>query len=586
MANSDGGIFGVNLGFAAAEQKITRKKSDIVSRLNENLSAYWLKIFVFVLVSVAYAVTFVLFPRIIGEIIDIFVSSIINSVLGFENAELSALILTKTLIAVALFLFNAFFSYLQGVLVSGIVTSFSLDMKTKVLEKYDSLPMSYIDKADHSKIVGVITDDINVLCQGLNLLLQRTVTAIILFICIIVTQFTVDVSLAVVSLAVSFAGVLITVLLNKTESRVTKGKVEKENTMLDNAEEFFSGLHIVQRSGKINNTVEKLWDEVEEYGKKKNRIGIISALRTGVTELSSVVCCVAVSALGAFKIIAGDFSIGILQTQIVYVRKMFQSFSELPMSFTVGRSILVSAEKIYNFLDLDEETKNENDFNVNENQVSEITVKNVVFSYAKDKTTVLKDVSFSIEGKGITAISGETGVGKTTIAKLLLGFYDVQSGEILYNGKNINTLSLKDYRKKFNVIVQGATLFNDTIANNIGYACSGITFNEIKKAAVDCGADEFISKLPNGYDTVFDSENPILSSGEIQLILLARSFLRKNEFVIFDEATSNLDVATEKIIAEKLVELSKNCGIIVITHSRFAKNYADKSIHLTMGKVD
>ncbi len=586
MANNDGGIFSINLGFAAAEKKITRKKRDIISHLNEDLNPYWLKIFGFVFVSFAYGVTFVLFPRVIGEIIDIFISSVINSVLGFENKELAELILTKTVIAIVLFLFNALFGYLQGAIVSDVVTSFSMDMKKKVLTKYDSLPMWYIDKTEHSNIVRVVTDDINVLSQGLNLFLQRTVTAVILFICVIGTQFTVDVTIALVSFGVSFLGVMIIVLLNKAEGKVTRGKVEKENTMLDNAEEFYSGLHVVQRSGRIKTVVEDLSEEIEQYGKNKKKIGFISALRNGVTELSSAFCCVAVSAVGAFKIIAGDFSIGILQTQIVYVRKMFQSFSELSMSFAVGRSILASAESIYNFLDLEEEIKNENKSAETENQIPEIEAKNVVFSYAKDKTTVLKDVSFTIKGRGITAISGETGVGKTTIAKLLLGFYKPQEGQILYNGKDITGLPLENYRKKFNVIVQGATLFNDTIANNIGYACPGITFEEIKKAAIDCGTDEFISKLPNGYDTLFDSENPSLSSGEIQLILLARSFLRKNEFVIFDEATSNLDVVTEKIIAEKLVELSKNCGVIVITHSRFAKKYADKSIHITMGKAE
>ena len=586
MANSDGGIFGINLGLAAAERKITRKRSDIISHLNENLSPYLGKIFGFILISFAYGITFVLFPRVIGEIIDIFTSSIINSVLGFENEDLTEQILYNTIIAVVLFLFNALFGYLQGVIVSDVVTSFSVDMKKRVLTKYDSLPMWYIDKTEHSSIVKVITDEINVLSQGLNLFLQRTVTAVILFICIIGTQLTVDVTIAVVSFGVSFLGVMITVLLNKAEGKVTKGKVEKENTMLDNAEEFYSGLHIVQRSGRINKVVEGLTDEIEDYGRNKKKTGFISALRNGVTELSSAVCCVAVSAVGAFKIIAGDFSIGILQTQIVYVRKMFQSFSELSMSFTIGRSILSSAESIYNFLDLEEEIKNENKTAETEKRIPEIEVKNVVFSYAKDKTTVLKDVSFTVAGKGITAISGETGVGKTTLAKLILGFYKPQSGQILYNGKDINTLPVEDYRKKFNVIVQGATLFNDTIANNIGYACPGITLEEIKKAAVDCGADDFIMKLPNGYDTLFDSENPSLSSGEIQLILLARSFLRKNEFVIFDEATSNLDVTTEKIIAEKLVELSENCGVMVITHSRFAKKYADKSIHITMGKVE
>lgn len=582
----DGGIFSLNLGFETSAQKIRGKKSQILSRLASQLSYLSGKFILFLFVSVAYAVTFVYFPKVVGEIIDVFAEAIITSVLGLKNNGITDAVAEKTVVAIVLFLLNAFFAYLQGHIVSDIVTSFSMKLKRQVACKYNALPITYFDNIEHRNIVKIITDDIDALSQSLNLFLLRTITAIILFVCVIIVQFTVDTEIALVSLVVSMAGVLITTILNKIENRTTAKKTDAENNLTYSAEEFYSGLQIVQRSGKVENVVRDLYEKADALSKRKRKSGFMSALQSGVSEFASAFCVVAVTAAGITRIVSGYLTLGILQTQIIYVRKMFQSFSELTMSFSLGRSLLFSSEKIFDFFDVYEEKRQGLVLAEQKEKTPQLTVKNVNFRYDKDSAEILKNVTFTVDGKGITAVSGETGVGKTTLLKLILGFYKPQKGEILYDGININNLSLEQYRKKFNVIVQGATLFNDTIANNISYSTENVTFDEIKKAAESCNADEFISKLPDGYNTVFDAENPNLSNGEIQLILLARSFLRKSEFIIFDEATSNLDVKNEKLIAEKLAELSKECGVIIITHSRFAKKYADKTIHIKSGEVD
>lgn len=356
--------------------------------------------------------------------------------------------------------------------------------------------------------------------------------------------------------------------------------------MFDSASEYFSGLTTLQLSGRIDEITDSLCKLNEATAEHTEISRESDSRKKGADALVGGLCLVAVAVAGAFLTGESLITVGILQCQLIYVRKLFSSFSALSLVSGVKRTLVSSAASLFDFFDIDETEDREEKLPLPRDKEGAVEFSDVTFRYDKDGADVLKNVSFSLPQRGITLLSGVTGAGKTTIIKLMLGFYSPDSGKVLYKGEEVCRLDSREYLSLFNVIVQGAGLFDDSLYNNITYGSEGICREDVMKAAELTGADEFIKKLPQGYGTVFNTAEPNLSEGEIQFLLLTRAFLRKREIVIFDEATSGIDIITEKRINKALELLSQECSVIIISHRSSALGKVKKQICISDGKAE
>ena len=585
MSDEKSGVFKFRFDSGSKTVEDRANKKEIQKRLLKSLSAYKVKLILFAVVTLLYSVTFVIFPQKIGDIIDAFASSIIQYLLGLGDGSVFSEIIPYAIPAVAFFVANAVFALLQGYIVSDIITSYSANLRKAVMEKYDSLAVSFIDSTDHGSIISAMTQDVDALNQSLNLLLMRFVAPVITFAVIIITQLITNVTVGIISIIFCILGFGFTLFSERREKKAATKQQSDKGGLYSEAAEFYNGLAVLQNSGKVEERKQSLLEKIKDTSKASEKSQRFAVLQNCISELSVSLCIVFAMVASALMMADGGFSVGGLQCQFVYIRKLFSSSTDFSMIPGILRTAILSAGRIYDFLDIDSSETDGDLVPEKADSPNNIEFRDVTFRYNKDSRYILKNVSFAVKRKGITVISGMTGAGKTTIIKLLLGFYQPQQGKVLFEGKDVSSLKKDDYFSKFNIIVQGSTLFDDTIENNISYGCENVSFEEIQRAAKLSGADEFITRRQDGYKTVFNSKSPNLSDGEIQLVLLARAFLRKREILVFDEATSGLDVIAEKKIIEALQEIAKESCVIVISHRTSSLSNSCDTINVSDSKV-
>ena len=585
MNDEKSGVFKFRFDSGTKTVEERANKKEIQRRLIKILSEYKVKLVLFAVVTLLYSITFVVFPQKIGDIIDAFASSIIQYLLGLGDGSVFGEIIPYAIPAVMFFVANAVFALLQGYIVSDIITSYSARLRKTVMEKYDTLSVSFIDSSEHGEIISAMTQDVDALNQSLNLILMRFVAPIITFIVIIITQLVTSPIVGVLSIVFCVLGFGLTRLSERKEQKAATKQQSDKGGLYSEAAEFYNGLAVLQNSGKVEERKQSLIEKIRHTTQASEKSQKFSVLQNCISELSVSLCIVFAMVASALMMAEGGFSVGGLQCQFVYIRKLFGSLTDFSMAPGILRTAILSAGRIYDFLDIDDTETDGNELIEETDSAEIIRFRDVTFRYNKESRYILKDVSFGIKRKGITVVSGMTGAGKTTIIKLLLGFYSPQRGTVLFEGKDVSSLKKDDYFSKFNIIVQGSTLFDDTIENNIAYGCENVSFEEIRRAAKLSGADEFIARRQDGYQTVFNSKSPNLSDGEIQLVLLARAFLRKRDILVFDEATSGLDVIAEKRILEALQEIAKESCVIVISHRNSSLSNSCDTINVSDSKV-
>lgn len=585
MSDERSGVFKFRFDSGSRTLEERENKKEVRKRLVKSFADYKVKFILFLIVTVLYSITFVIFPQKIGDIIDAFAASIIQYLLGLGDGSVFGDIIPYAVPAVIYFVANAVLSLVQGYIISDIVTSYSAKLRKRVMEKYDSLSVSFVDSADHKDIVAVMTQDVDALNQSMNLILMKLVSPAITFAVIIITQMIVDFKVGLLSIVFCLLGTGLTLLSERKERRNAQKQQKNKGDLYSEAAEFYNGLAVLQNSGKVEERKKSIQEKIKDTVAAGEKSQNVSVLQNCISELSVSLCIVFTMIVSALSMIGNVFSVGGLQCQFVYIRKLFSSVTPLSMAPGVIRTAILSAGRIFDFLDIESSENDGTELVSKTDFPDSIEFRDVSFRYSEDSRYILKDVSFAVARKGITVVSGMTGAGKTTMIKLLLGFYSPQKGQILFEGKEVSKLNREDYFSRFNIIVQGSTLFDDTIENNIAYGCENVTFAEIQRAAKLSGADDFIVRRENGYKTVFNSKSPNLSDGEIQLVLLARAFLRKREILVFDEATSGLDVVAEKKIVEALQDISKESCVIVISHRNSSLSAISNVINISESKV-
>ncbi len=585
MKNEKSGVFKFRFDAlsSTADEKGFNKQT--VSRLIHSLSPFRKRLWFFGFVTLLYSISYVVFPRLLGSIFDIFSDSVISWLLGIGNDSVFSEMMPYLIFALIFFAANSLFAFCQGHIISGVVTEYAFSLRSAVNMKFNRLTVKYIDGCDNNGLIDRMTGVIDALNQSLNIIFMKQFSSLLLLICIIIMQFLLTPKLGLLSLIFCVLSIAYLFARQKLEKRTARDEQNASFTLFDGANNFFSGIETLQLSGKLEKITENLEELNRKAAKSAEKSKKSRSAQNGINDLLGGLCLVAVTVAGVFLADESLITVGILQCQIIYVRRIFNSVSDLSLLAGIGRTLLSSAENVFEFFDLPESGDGDSGNRLPEGEGGAIEFKDVSFRYDEKDKQVLDNLSLTIPLRGITSLSGITGAGKTTVIKLILGFYSPDEGRVLYKGTDVCTLNKREYHSLFNVIVQGAGLFDDTVYNNIAYGSEGVTSEAVEAAAKLTGVDEVISRLPDGYETVFNTSEPNLSDGEIQLVLLARAFLRKRDIVIFDEATSGIDLVVEKRINEALRELSKGCAVIVIAHRVSALVGATLQISLNDGKA-
>ncbi len=534
-----------------------------------------------IITSVLYSYTFVMTTRAVGTIIDIIVSSIVASVISGD----SGISLTKTapeIMKAALFIIaNTISSLLQGILSSSVSTKYSNQIRIKTAESFSVLPLRFIDNHFHNEFYNTFTDGIDALNQSLNLLLGNYIPSLFVVIGIFIELYHIDFLIANIVLLITTLGIIGIYISSCFENQRASEQQKKSMAFYNNINELYNGIKIIQHSGKgasVINDLDKLSDSLNSSVKKARKVASVTSI---LTEGITAVALISVLITGAYRIHSSAISLGILITLIVYIRKLHQPFSQITTFPGVIKTIKFSLSAIFSILS---EKKASTKKNLIPAIADDLEFHSISFSY-NDVNNVLENVSFKIKSQGITAISGETGAGKSTIIKLILNFYSPNQGKIKMGKYDISDFEPESYKKLFSIIPQNAQLFECSIKENIAYGTDNATDEQIKEAAEKVSANLFIEKLENGYDTEYSCHEGNLSSGQIQLILLARALLQKNKYIIFDESTSFIDADAEMKLNQLLKKLSKECGIIIIAHRQTSIDIADNIIKISNGKT-
>lgn len=470
------------------------------------------------------------------------------------------------LILIALYVSEWLVKFLQQFLMASIGQRIIHHIRLTLFNKIKTLPLSFFDRHQHGELMSRLTNDVDnistTISNSLTLLLTYGFTIIGILIMML--------CLSPLLTLISLTGVVLIFVLTKVVTRHTKKLFAEQQKNLGilngQIEESISGLSVIKAFCRE--------DEMEREFEEKNealcRISIRALIWSGyLMPLMNVInnlCYVAIAVFSGVLFVNGSISdIGLITSFLLYVRQFTRPFVEIANIYNNFQTAVAGAERVFEILDEESEPEDrENTFPL-ENPRGDIIMDHVQFGYDPDKP-VLKDISLSIPAGTQVAIVGPTGSGKTTIINLLTRFYDVTGGSIMLDGHDLRDYRMRDLREIFGVVLQDTALFASTVKENIAYGQDDATMEQIKEAAGIAGADAFIERLPNGYDTVLEQGGAELSQGERQLLTIARAVLTNAPIMILDEATSSVDTVTEQKIRRAMLSICEGRTSFIIAH--------------------
>jgi ATP-binding cassette subfamily B protein len=486
-------------------------------------------------------------------------------------------------LVIALYVGSTVLSWFQGYLMSGIAQKFVFQMRQEVQAKLSRLPLSYFDSQSRGDLLSRVTNDIdnigNSLQQGLNQLLN----SILQVVGGLILMFWISPLLAIVSLVIIPISILTTASIAKKSQSQFVQQWKSTGELNGHIEEIHTGHRVVLAYGQRQNATDKFDKSNIELYESSFRATFLSGLIQPIMQLLSNINYVVIAVIGAVRVTSGSMSLGDVQAFIQYSRQFTMPLSSIAAQMNQLQSGIASAERVFEVLDASELSL-ENEYEENFRAEGKVEFRNVNFRYIESKP-LIQDFNLIVEPGQTVAIVGPTGAGKTTIVNLLMRFYDIESGQVLLDGKDIKTLRRETVRKNFGMVLQDTWLFGGTIRENIAYGNTEISDADIYKAAIDAHADRFIRTLPLGYETIIEDDATNISVGERQLITIARAFLADPAILILDEATSNVDTRTEALIQKAMHDLRLGRTGFVIAHRLSTVRNADRIIVMEEGRI-
>ncbi|WP_295600993.1 ABC transporter ATP-binding protein [uncultured Methanobrevibacter sp.] len=561
------------------EKPVDNKKA--IGNIISLLSGHKVKLILTVVCAVISTAFTIIAPLLIGEATTIIFNGINNIIHHTGSIDLDALI-NLLIIVVILYIISSVFSYLQSILLIEVTTKISYDLREKLIEKILNLPMDKVEENKRGDILSRVTNDVDSLQNGITQSFIQLTTAVITIIGVFIMMLTINVWMTLATIILIPIAFLLIRFMTKYSQTYFLRQLEFKGSLNAQIEETFTGHDIILTFNQEEISMEKFESDNENWFVHEWKSQFYSSLNGPLMNFISNFTYVVVAVLGAVFVLQRAIAVGDILAFFQYTQSFTRPIQQITRVMNQIQTAMAASERIFEFLEFEDEQ------NPSTRQLTTIkdgiTFDNVSFSYTPNEK-IIKDLSFDVKKGEKIAIVGETGAGKTTIVKLLMRFYDINSGSIRIDGVDIDEYDKHSLRSMMGMVLQDSWLFSDTIANNIRYGNLDASDDEVADAARQVYADDFIRQSSEGYDSVLNEDSDNISHGQKQLLTIARTILSKKEVLILDEATSSVDTRTEKLIQQAMDKLMEGKTSFIIAHRLSTIRNADKIIVIENGEI-
>ncbi|MBS5981739.1 ABC transporter ATP-binding protein [Clostridium butyricum] len=552
---------GGKMGGGAKAKDFKKTMMDLIHYLED----YKGKITAVIILAAFSSLFSIVGPKILGKATTKLFEGLIAYLLGTNLLTDFPYIRNCIISLVVLYLISALFAYIQGYIMSGVSMNVTYKLRKEISHKMNKLPLKYFDTRTHGEVLSRITNDVDTVSQTLNQSLSQIITSTATVIGVLIMMLSISVLMTFVAfLVIPLSGLLIMGVVKKSQ-KYFKQQQKSLGSLNGHIEEIYSGHNIVQVFNGEKEAIEtftKINDDLYTSAWKSQFLsGMMMPIMSFIGNLGYVAVCI----LGGYLAVKKTIDVGDIQSFIQYVRSFTQPIAQLANISNTLQSTAAAAERVFEFLNEEEEVPDTSSPIKLNSVVGNVEFKNVHFGYTEDKIIINNFSSYIKSGQRI-AIVGPTGAGKSTIIKLLMRFYDINSGEILIDGHSIKDYTRNDLREMFGMVLQDTWLYNASIFDNIKYGNFNATKEDVINASKAAHCDEFIKALPNGYNLILNEEANNISQGQKQLLTIARTILSDPKILILDEATSSVDTRTEVLIQKAMDHLMNGRTSFIIAH--------------------
>lgn len=560
-----------------------------MAKLIRYLGSYRINIIIAFLFSIVSVALMVIGPKILGNATTELTNGFMAKISGTGGIDFGK-IETILLQLIGLYLISTLCGFIQSWMMAGVAQKVAYQLRAEMAHKVDLLPFSYFDSQSHGEVLSRFSNDVDMIQQTMNQSLGQLISSFVQIIGYLVMMLSISFTMTLLALIVVPLSLILVTTVVKHSQKYFAAQQSSLGEVNGHIEEMY-GAHMIMKAfnGEEKSVAEfeKLNDQLYDSAWKSQ---FLSGLMQPISAFVGNLGYVGVAILGGYLAMNGSITVGDIQSFITYVRSFNQPISMIAQNMNILQSTAAAAERVFAFLEEEEEVPEcENpveiyDADGHTDIQGQVTFENVHFGYRPDKI-IIHDFSMYIKPGRKIAIVGPTGAGKTTIIKLLMRFYELNSGTIYIDGIPTTQMRRSDLRSLFGMVLQDAWLFGGTVMENLRYGRPDATDEEVIKAADAAYVDHFIRTLDHGYQTVINEESSNISQGQKQLLTIARAFLADPKILILDEATSSVDTRTEVLIQKGMQKLMENRTSFVIAHRLSTIRDADLILVMKDGDI-
>lgn len=555
-----------------------------MKRLIDYLGAYKRSIVIVMSIAILSTLFSIFGPRIMGKATTKLFEGVMDQLSGGTDGVDFGYIGNILLLTLGLYTFSTIFNYIQGWIMSGISADIAYKFRRDIANKINRMPLKYFDRTSQGEVLSRITNDVDSVGNTLSQSLSQIITSVVMVIGVLIMMFSISWQMTLMALTIIPLSLVIVMVVVKKSQKYFKQQQDYLGHVNGHVEEMYGGHTVMKAFNGEEDSVKKFNVFNDTLFDSAWKAQFLSGLMMPIMSFIGNLGYVAVSILGGWYAIRNLITIGDIQAFIQYVRSFTQPIMQLANVSNVFQQTAAAAERVFEFLDEEEESPDTEESIVLEKAEGNVEFKNVTFGYDSEKP-VINDFSAIAKPGQKVAIVGPTGAGKTTMVKLLMRFYDIDSGEILIDGHNIKEFKRNDLRKMFAMVLQETWLYNDTIMENIRYGRESATDEEVIEAAKAAHVDHFVRTLPDGYNLELNEEASNVSQGQKQLLTIARAILADPDLLILDEATSSVDTRTEVNIQKAMDTLMQGRTSFIIAHRLSTIRNADLILVMNEGDI-
>ena len=554
-----------------------------IEKLVRYLGRYWYAIVAVMIFAAVSTVFSVAGPKVMARATNALVEGLGKKIAGTGSIDFTY-IAKVLLFTLGLYICSAVFSFIQGMIMTGITQKTCYRMRKEISEKINRMPMKYFESRTYGEVLSRITNDVDTLGQSLNQSVTQIITSVATLVGTLVMMISISGIMTLISLVILPVSAILISFIIKHSQKYFRQQQEYLGHINGQVEEVYGGHLVVQAYNKQESTIKKFEDTNQILFQSAWKSQFLSGLMQPIMQFVGNLGYVGVAISGGLLAIRGTIGVGEIQAFIQYVRNFTQPIQQIAQVANMLQSMSAASERVFEFLDEEEEELTVEHAVHLDHVDGYVDFSHVSFGYNPGQI-IIRDFSAHVTPGQKIAIVGPTGAGKTTMVKLLMRFYDVTGGAIQVDGHDIRDFNRQELRDAFGMVLQDTWLFKGTIMENIRYGRLEATDEEVIAAAKAAHADHFIKTLPGGYQMELNEDASNVSQGQKQLLTIARAILADNKILILDEATSSVDTRTEVTIQKAMDNLMRGRTSFVIAHRLSTIRNADLILVMKDGDI-